>query len=515
MSWRSGALVAVWFVGALVFGGAAQAGAVQVISDRAEFVGDFTVIDFETRGDGTPIVLNPGGQLNLNANEFLSLGVQITSSTSWFAQPRILNTSPSAQLHAGQMIAGSPPNALFDGSFLSLLHFAFARPVNAVGIAVFDVINAGDVTLDIYDFLSRPIASITFGGSLIDGVIPGADYGMADDLAYGFIGIYSPDVMIGSATLRKDITLFDDLHFGMIPEPGSLMTLALLAVAGWSARRGARRGVSPSLRSRPVAPVGIAVILGAAGAAQAGAVQVISDRAQFVGDFTVIDFETRGDGTPIVLDPGNVFHLNPAEYASAGVTIDSSGLGFPPFVGTSASSAFSHAAHQLAGSSPNFLGHISLDNAFRLDFVVPVNAIGLATITNVNAGPVLLSAFDNAGRSIGIVAFDGHLVDGIVDGDVFGSEDDLAYGFFGLYSPDSLIYSVTVYKDRAGFDDLHFGIIPEPGALLTLALLTVAGWSARRGARRGVSPSLRSRPAARVCRAVIEFRDASTPAGSN
>jgi hypothetical protein len=50
---------------------------------------------------------------------------------------------------------------------------------------------------------------------------------------------------------------------------------------------------------------------------------IIDDRSQFVGDYTVIDFEARGDGTPVT-EP---FYVGPEEYGDLGVSIS---LGAPP-----------------------------------------------------------------------------------------------------------------------------------------------------------------------------------------
>ncbi len=229
--WHS---LATWCIlGALALGGQAYAGPVQVISDRSQFVGDFTVIDFETRGDGTPITLDPGRVFRFSPNEYAAKGVNIEPSGLGFP-PEIVNPLPSAQFQIAHAIAGSAPNYLSDGSRNDFIRFVFTIPVNAVGIAVFNNADAGPVFLEVYDNKDRFIDFVYFGGDLIDGIVPGADFGDGPDLTYGFFGLYSFDVLIGSAILHEDLTAFDDLHFGIIPLPGTVAFLlpAVLFLVG-------------------------------------------------------------------------------------------------------------------------------------------------------------------------------------------------------------------------------------------------------------------------------------------
>lgn len=232
MSWNTGRLAAVWFVGALALSGAAQAGPVQVISDRSQFVGDFTVIDFETRGDGTPFQFLPGGFAFLPSNEYSALG--LTIEPSGIGLPPIVPTSVGSPFfNTAHPIAGSPPNYLSDGSRNDFIRFVFTTPINAIGIAVFNNADAGPVFLEVYDTKDRFIDFVYFGGDLIDGIVPGADFGDGPDLAYGFFGLYSSDAMIGSAILREDLTAFDDLHFGVIPFPATVSLLVPVLAFLW------------------------------------------------------------------------------------------------------------------------------------------------------------------------------------------------------------------------------------------------------------------------------------------
>jgi len=77
---------------------------------------------------------------------------------------------------------------------------------------------------------------VLFDGALIDGTLLGADFGTQFDKDYGFMGLFSPDVEIASALLFTELDFqfqVDDLHFGVIPEPTTMMLLftGLVALA--------------------------------------------------------------------------------------------------------------------------------------------------------------------------------------------------------------------------------------------------------------------------------------------
>ena len=51
----------VLFSALLIAGAMPASGGVIILDDKSDFVGDYTVIDFETWGDGTPIDLETKG----------------------------------------------------------------------------------------------------------------------------------------------------------------------------------------------------------------------------------------------------------------------------------------------------------------------------------------------------------------------------------------------------------------------------------------------------------------------
>lgn len=217
---------------------------------------------------------------------------------------------------------------------------------------------------------------------------------------------------------------------------------------------------------------------------------IISDRSAFVGDFTVIDFETLADGTPLILDEGEIFGMFPQEYAAFGVTITSSGNDFGndwPFISNARNAAFDR-AHELAGSLHNVVSPGTNSDAYlRIDFLTPTNAVGLAAINRTDGPIVRLDTFNDRGELLESAFLTGALVDGTVRGEDFGSEFDIEFGFIGIFAPESEIAYATVSTRITQLDDLHFGIIPEPssGCILCCALLLIGVGRRRFRALRG------------------------------
>lgn len=199
-----------------------------IISDRSAFVGDFTVIDFETRVDGTPIDLEQGGFIMMDPDEYASLGVNITTSRNFWGtdQPWIGNGS-DAHGDAVLDLAGSPENFLSDGAIVpGILRFDFVPPVNALGMVLMFASDSAPVIMSAYSSTGVLLDSVEFSGSLVDGAVPGVDFGNSFDFNYGFVGIFSPNVDIAYAELASDRGAVDDLHFGNIPEPTTIFLLA-------------------------------------------------------------------------------------------------------------------------------------------------------------------------------------------------------------------------------------------------------------------------------------------------
>ena len=118
--------------------------------------------------------------------------------------------------------------------------------------------------------------------------------------------------------------------------------------------------------------IAVAMIILASNASALGS--IIDDKSDFVGDYTVIDFETFADGTPIVLEPGQAGSIWPGTYGSLGVWI--SGESIPVIGRFDSATPQAIAALDAVGSPTNVLaGYFKgpdLDGCLRLDFTVPV-----------------------------------------------------------------------------------------------------------------------------------------------
>ena len=243
--------------------------------------------------------------------------------------------------------------------------------------------------------------------------------------------------------------------------------------------------------------VGIAFLSASAvqtGAAHAGI--VIDDKSDFDGGaFTVIDFESLGDGSPLLLGEGRWIELEPDEFATRGVRI-SAHMNFMgrerAFIANGIPSERFDLAHELVASSPNVLfapnrgdnGHL------RFDFVAVINAFGVAVISNSIGRGERMEAFNSMDQLLGVLDFEKELVDGTLLGSKYGFEGNLSFGFFGMYFPDASIDHVIITKGASSFDDLYFGVIPEPSTLL---LLFGGGLVAMRRRRAGATGSLPAR----------------------
>jgi hypothetical protein len=206
---------------------------------------------------------------------------------------------------------------------------------------------------------------------------------------------------------------------------------------------------------------------------------IIDDKSDFVGDFTVIDFETWGDGTPIELEPLEAISISSFAYASLGMTITASDVLLIGRV-TADQTTIGLAA---TGSPPNILGVFGRHGWVRLDFDVPVNAVGLSVLNWSNGDPVALWFYDSADMLLESVAFNGQVVDGTIQGTGFGNPFDIDYGFVGAFCPNGQIAYAVATDDLTVFDDLHFGVIPEPTTLVFLVFGSLAVVSTRRRSR--------------------------------
>ncbi len=168
-----------------------------IIDDKSQFVGDFTVIDFETRGDGSPLILEEGRWIELMPDEYGPLGITITGALNFLGNERaFVGNDAGPQSDTAQAIVGSPLNGLVHGGLNGYIRFDFAHAVNAIGLAAQNRTDSASLRLEVYDSADGLIEGVDFSGALIDGTVLGSDFGNAWDLEYGFLGLYTPSVNI-------------------------------------------------------------------------------------------------------------------------------------------------------------------------------------------------------------------------------------------------------------------------------------------------------------------------------
>lgn len=450
-----------------------------VIDDKSDFDGaDFTVIDFESLGDGSPLVLDEGFWIELDPDEFAAQGVRISAHLNFMGREQafIGNGIPSKPFDLLQPLVGSPPNLLFAPSEIEAgrLRFDFLSTVNAVGIAAFSNSLGRGERMEAFDSMGDLLASVDFENELVDGTFLGSDYDVEGDLSFGFFGMYLPDASIDHVIITKGLSGFDDLYFGVIPEPTTLLLLfggGLMTVC--------RRRKQSHWSAAPLS-CSLAGVLMLVASASAGI--VLDDKSDFDGaDFTVIDFESLGDGSFLILDEGNFVLLPVDEYAAQGVRIsaksDFAGIE-QAFVANGIPSKAVDPVHELVGSPSNVLA-VRGEGYVRFDFLGNINAIGTVVFSNSNGRGERMEAFDQMDKLLGSLDFENKLVDGIVLGSDYGFEGDFRFGFFGIYLPDASIDHVIITEGASSFDDLHFGVIPEPISA-TLLLTGMAPWILRR-----------------------------------
>jgi len=241
----------------------------------------------------------------------------------------------------------------------------------------------------------------------------------------------------------------------------------------------------------------VGIVLFACAPAHAG---VISDRSFFSGvEHTFLDFETRGDGSPIVYDVPTVEAFGAFEYADFGVIFEGvagevDGGGWfnapPPAFGTPLFPDGTRGdALDAVGSWPIAIaGPIG---GWRLRFTQPVRAVGLgAVLTSFTNEPSLentikLFAYDAAGNLLDSTALWEDQIDGGFGGPyangAFGDEwDQINYGFLGMFADTPIDHLVISGTSFAFFDDLHFSAVPAPGAGAAFALLGLGALTRRR-----------------------------------
>ena len=238
-------------------------------------------------------------------------------------------------------------------------------------------------------------------------------------------------------------------------------------------------------------PVAMAMSLGAA----SDAAFVIDDRSFFAGiGHEFLDFEARGDGTPLDLFPDQVIAIPPDEYSAVGVRFATQfaweHIGAPPSEDPEAVGSSSDALAAV-GSWPTFA--VGVGGAWAIDFLTPVRAFGVGVVQldfAEFAAPspditTTITAFDDSGKQLGVVRLWVDTVDGgfggAYAGGLFGDDWSVFnYGFMGLATTEPIARLEFTNVRQSLIDDLHVSAVPSPGAGAALALLGLGALGRRR-----------------------------------
>lgn len=221
---------------------------------------------------------------------------------------------------------------------------------------------------------------------------------------------------------------------------------------------------------------------------------VVDDPSYFAGkDHVFLDFETRGDGSPVGLGFKEARLLTEDEYAALGVRFPSdpaqwawAHIGTPPDPNASRALAV-----EAVGSWPTVIGGIG-DTA-RIVFTAPVRSFGIGVVQQGIPGDgepapevmTTITAFNADGDELGVVRLWDSLIDGgtggVHAGGIYGEEWRLfTYGFLGLATDEPIaMLEFTNARDTI-FDHLHFSAIPAPGAGAAMGLLGLGALVRRR-----------------------------------
>jgi len=224
---RGAAAVLVW----CTLSGSALAGELGssgIITDKSFFNGlPNTLIDFETRGNGTPLVLIDGQTMSLPTSEYSAQGALFSSGVNW------VNDGTPA-FNAAQNLAGLGPNAV-PSTAINTFTITFTGTVRsfAVWIANNFMVDANGPSITARDGSNQIIRTESFGNQtggspFVDGRVSVADY--------GYIGIWS-QTPIASVTITKNTAIVDNLCFSSeVPAPG-VVALPAIGAALFATRR--------------------------------------------------------------------------------------------------------------------------------------------------------------------------------------------------------------------------------------------------------------------------------------
>jgi hypothetical protein len=181
-----------------------------IILDADFFSGiPHTLVTFEADGSGNPVNLYNGETRPMPFDEYATLGFTFNPEIIWV-------NDKGVNFDAAQAIGGSPENSI--SAWNNNFFINFSVPVQVFGFWVVNN-NKARVTpvFEAYG-ANGLIETVRFEGAAIDGTI-----GIAD---YGFLGIVADEGITGIHT-TKEATIFDNFMFSAIPEPATILLLAL------------------------------------------------------------------------------------------------------------------------------------------------------------------------------------------------------------------------------------------------------------------------------------------------
>jgi hypothetical protein len=217
-------------------------GAITPLVDRSAFSGvEHTLIDFEARGDGSPLELFPNSAFFIPNSEYASSGIEFADAA--FA---IVHLSEVTDIWQAFIAQSSPENTL-DAANAHTYSFLFDQTIHSIGYEMifWDLGFSQPPRLQAFDSLDNLLGEIVFDEMFIDGTT-----GFFNEVGYGFMGL-SSSTPIAKVTLNNMFfTVIDDLYFSaaIIPAPG-VLTLALpFSLAGIRRRQ---RALPPRANTIP------------------------------------------------------------------------------------------------------------------------------------------------------------------------------------------------------------------------------------------------------------------------
>jgi len=236
------------------------------------------------------------------------------------------------------------------------------------------------------------------------------------------------------------------------------------------------------------------IVIGATTAHAHGAF-FVGDRSFFSGvEHTFLDFETRGDGSPIGLGFKEAAAIPPDEYAAQGIRLTAGmiwrDVGTPPSSDPNTIGGWPEAVDAV-GSWPTVIGRPF--EPFTIEFLTPVRAFGIGVVQRGFIGfeePSLdtttrITAFNADDHILGETRLWLDTIDGqfgtIYENGIYGDEwRTHPYAFLGLATEEQIARVEFEMSWQSSFDDLHFSAVPAPGAGAAFGLLGLGALARRR-----------------------------------